>query len=259
MLKAIMFTGVFLLIVGHIVLAATFTSDNIGHQGFIIGAALSAIGVVMSLPTKIYLTLVLMTHEESRNKNFLRSADAQAQRKASVAHIRTATEDDAANLTALAQQTFEEAFADENTTANMQAYCESHFTEAIQREEIADPKRLTLIATHEGQLVGYLQLNWRAAPDCVTGENPVELQRLYVARTWHGSGVAHDLLRTAIERLAATATDTVWLGVWEHNLRAQAFYKKYHFIEVGEQTFQLGDDAQRDIILARNYLAEPQS
>ena len=45
--------------------------------------------------------------------------------------------------------------------------------------------------------------------------------------------------------------DVVWLDVWEKNLRAIAFYRKWGFIEVGEQTFQLGDDLQQDLLMAR--------
>jgi ribosomal protein S18 acetylase RimI-like enzyme len=43
----------------------------------------------------------------------------------------------------------------------------------------------------------------------------------------------------------------VWLGVWEHNPRAIAFYKKYGFISVGEHPFPLGGDLQRDIVMAK--------
>lgn len=32
----------------------------------------------------------------------------------------------------------------------------------------------------------------------------------------------------------------MWLGVWEHNSRARAFYRKWEFREVGQQIFQLG-------------------
>jgi ribosomal protein S18 acetylase RimI-like enzyme len=43
--------------------------------------------------------------------------------------------------------------------------------------------------------------------------------------------------------------ETLWLGVWEHNHRAQAFYRKWNFHEVGTHVFQLGDDPQTDILM----------
>tara|TARA_Y100001973_G_scaffold57761_1_gene85130 strand:+ start:3806 stop:3967 length:162 start_codon:yes stop_codon:yes gene_type:complete len=38
LLKTAMIFGVVLLVCGHIVLAVTFASDDIGHRGFILGA-----------------------------------------------------------------------------------------------------------------------------------------------------------------------------------------------------------------------------
>lgn len=81
LLKSAMILGICLLICGHIVLVVTFSNDAIGHHGFILGAAMSAIGVVLSLPTKIYLTILLMEHEESTNPNMTRSAEAQQRAK----------------------------------------------------------------------------------------------------------------------------------------------------------------------------------
>ena len=40
-----------------------------------------------------------------------------------------------------------------------------------------------------------------------------------------------------------------WLGVWERNPRAIAFYGKSGFIEVGSHVFMDGSDAQRDLVL----------
>lgn len=81
LLKSAMILGICLLVCGHIVLAITFSNDAIGPRGFILGAAFSAIGVVLSLPTKIYLTILLMEHEESTNPNMTRSAEAQQRAK----------------------------------------------------------------------------------------------------------------------------------------------------------------------------------
>lgn len=62
-LKVCMVVGICLLVIGHIVLSVTFVNEHIDHRGYILGAALSAIGIVLSLPTKLYLTVLLMEHE----------------------------------------------------------------------------------------------------------------------------------------------------------------------------------------------------
>lgn len=45
---------------------------------------------------------------------------------------------------------------------------------------------------------------------------------------------------------------TVWLGVWERNFRAQAFYKKYGFATVGQHVSRLGTDGQVDLVMVRS-------
>jgi ribosomal protein S18 acetylase RimI-like enzyme len=41
------------------------------------------------------------------------------------------------------------------------------------------------------------------------------------------------------------------LGVWEHNPRALAFYKRWGFEIVGRQAFLLGQDLQQDFVMVR--------
>ena len=88
--------------------------------------------------------------------------------------------------------------------------------------------------------------------DGVIGEKPIELVRLYVSRESLGSGVGAALMQACIREAKQRGYETLWLGVWEHNHRAQAFYRKWNFIEVGKHMFQLGDDAQTDILMQRS-------
>jgi ribosomal protein S18 acetylase RimI-like enzyme len=74
---------------------------------------------------------------------------------------------------------------------------------------------------------------------------------LYVSKEWHGKGVAQDLMAASIVMAEESNADHVWLGVWERNPRAIAFYRKLGFSEVGDHVFVLGADPQRDIIMTR--------
>jgi ribosomal protein S18 acetylase RimI-like enzyme len=55
----------------------------------------------------------------------------------------------------------------------------------------------------------------------------------------------------ALAAARVRGAETLWLGVWERNARAVAFYRKYGFTRVGEHTFVLGSDTQTDWLLAR--------
>jgi ribosomal protein S18 acetylase RimI-like enzyme len=57
---------------------------------------------------------------------------------------------------------------------------------------------------------------------------------------------------SAVEREAkARGARELWLGVWERNERAQAFYRKCGFRAVGTQIFVVGNDPQTDQVMLK--------
>jgi len=160
--------------------------------------------------------------------------------------VRRGTHSDALALSELASSTFAETFGAENTPENLAAHLQSSFGVAQQSVELADPDVLTLLAYMGKELVGYAQVRRKATPACVTEDRPVELHRFYVARTAHGRGVAAPLMHAA--RVAARDLGGLhlWLGVWERNPRAVAFYVKSGFTKVGSHHFVVGSDRQTD-------------
>jgi len=98
--------------------------------------------------------------------------------------------------------------------------------------------------------VGYAQLRSVRPPPCVDPAKAIELWRFYVASAWHGRGVSQELMAAVVQAARDAGGETLWLGVWERNPRAQAFYKKSGFVDVGTQTFLLGSDEQNDRVMA---------
>jgi len=166
--------------------------------------------------------------------------------------IRRGNAGDAGLLYELGARTFSETFAADNTPENMAAYLAAAFSPAQQAAELADPTALIQIAETRGVAIGYSMLRSGNVPAGVTGDNPIELVRLYVSRESLGSGVGAALMRACIEETQQRGYGTLWLGVWEHNARAQAFYRRWNFHDVGTHVFQLGDDPQTDILMQRS-------
>lgn len=164
--------------------------------------------------------------------------------------IRPASLSDAASLAAIAERTFRETFAAENSGENINLHCARKFSAEIQGEEIADPQLTTLLAEVAGELVGFAQLRLNQATSCVKSGRPAELHRIYVSGDWQGRGVANQLMRAIDAAAARAGSDCIWLGVWERNLKAIAFYSKCGFSVVGEHPFMLGHDRQSDLIMA---------
>ena len=165
--------------------------------------------------------------------------------------IRCGTIHDAALLAELGARTFADTFAVDNKPENMSAYLASAFSASLQAAELADLHTRFKIAERNGVAVGYAMLRAGNELDSVTGTKPVELVRLYVARESLGSGVGASLMQACIDEASQEGFETLWLGVWEHNHRAQTFYRKWNFREVGTHIFHLGDDPQTDLLMQR--------
>jgi len=165
--------------------------------------------------------------------------------------IRKAKSQDAGQLTKLAERTFRDTFEAMNTPEDMSLHCETHYSEAIQAREILDPEITTLVCEQQQELIGYAQLRCGEPPTCVQATRPFEILRLYVAKEWHGKGIAQDFMAESIAIAKLQGADQIWLGVWERNPRAISFYRKFGFVEVGDHVFPLGTDPQRDIIMVR--------
>jgi GNAT superfamily N-acetyltransferase len=167
------------------------------------------------------------------------------------ATIRYGTPADNMLLASLGRETFSETFAADNTPGNMAAYLAEAFGPGIQAGELADPATRFLIAEHEGRSIGYARLRSGPTPAAIVGQRPMEIVRFYIRKAWIGKGIGAQLMQACLHEAETAASDVVWLDVWERNLRAIAFYRQWGFAEVGAQAFRLGNDIQRDLLMAR--------
>jgi ribosomal protein S18 acetylase RimI-like enzyme len=164
--------------------------------------------------------------------------------------IRIASDGDGPLLAELGATTFTETFANDNSPEDMAAYLAEAFNVGRLREELADPDATFFIAEVDDVAAGYAKLRAGETTE-VEGETPIELVRLYVLRDWLGRGVGPALMEACLEHARRAGHRTIWLGVWERNWRAQAFYRKWGFVEAGDHVFQVGSDAQRDLLMVR--------
>jgi diamine N-acetyltransferase len=187
--------------------------------------------------------------------------------------LRFAGASDIVLLAELGARTFADSFADQNTPEDMAAYLASSFSPEIQAAELADPAARFLILERDGRPAGYAHLRFGPAPAVVggrltagwrepqsgsparaegSGGHAMEINRIYVDRAFHGQGLGARLMQACLDQARQAGCDRVWLGVWERNRRAIAFYHKWGFEQVGTQSFMLGSDRQTDWIMARD-------
>jgi len=164
--------------------------------------------------------------------------------------IRRATPADAAPLARVAEKIFRDTFGPDNRDEDIEAYVAQAYGEEPQRRELEDPNGVTLLVEDDGALIAFAQL--RLTSGSPHGE--VEIARFYVDHSQHGRGVAQALMAVVVETAHALGATKLWLGVWERNARAIAFYAKCGFVDTGSHPFLLGNDLQTDRIMVRTLV-----
>ena len=163
--------------------------------------------------------------------------------------IRRAVQTDAAALAVFGARSFEEAFGAQNRPEDLRAHLEQTFGVVRQTQEIANSEMVTLLAYLDTRLIGFAQLRNQAPAPGLLIDRPIELRRFYVDRPAQGKGIAQQLMRAVHAAARAFDAGTLWLGVWEHNPRAIAFYTKVGFVDRGSHDFYVGADRQTDRVL----------
>ena len=169
-------------------------------------------------------------------------------------YIRQATHKDVDLLVTLGKRTFFDTFAADNDPADIEQYLAQAFSrDQVQAELMASASTFLLAydtPNPGNQLLGYAHLKDNTEP-CVTGNHPLEVVRLYVDKGMIGKGYGAKLMQSCLDHAAQEGFDTIWLGVWEKNYRAQKFYARWGFQQVGSHDFLMGKDLQTDWILMR--------
>jgi ribosomal protein S18 acetylase RimI-like enzyme len=160
--------------------------------------------------------------------------------------------EDVLQLQYIGKETFSQAFSDINSPENMEKYLEESFAVNQLSVELNNEESQFYFAKSNDNVIGYMKLNTGSAQKENPKENALEIERIYVLKEYHGKKVGQMLYDKAIQVAEQKGVDHVWLGVWEKNQRAIAFYKKNGFTDFDQHVFMLGDDRQIDIMMKLN-------
>jgi ribosomal protein S18 acetylase RimI-like enzyme len=159
------------------------------------------------------------------------------------------TLDDLEKLQMIGRKTFEETFSASNSEENMRNYLEEGFAAEKLTAELNNQNSAFYFAMVKEEVVGYLKVNFGESQTELKDSKALEIERIYVAKEFHGKSVGQVLYDKAIQIAKQQDAEYVWLGVWEENPRAISFYKKNGFVEFDTHIFKLGDDEQTDIMM----------
>jgi diamine N-acetyltransferase len=163
--------------------------------------------------------------------------------------ITRANVNDSFELSHLAKTCFYDTFKDTCTDEDMHSFLEEYYSTEVLKKELADENEQCYFYTKNKINIGYILFkegNW--AFESLKRQKAIELKRLYVLKEFHGKGVAQALINFYLDFSKSNNFKVAWLGVWEYNERAKAFYKKNGFKDTGfNHPFPIGNTPQTDL------------
>ncbi|QUW20489.1 GNAT family N-acetyltransferase [Sporosarcina sp. Marseille-Q4063] len=158
-------------------------------------------------------------------------------------NIKKCNLEDSRTLQKISYETFDETFKDQNSPENMKAYLDRAFNLKQLAAELSNPSSQFYFVYFNHEVAGYLKVN--------TNDDSLEIERIYIKNNFQKHGLGKVLLNKAIEISMELNKKKIWLGVWEKNENAIAFYKKMGFEQTGVHSFHMGDEEQMDFIMTR--------
>ena len=164
--------------------------------------------------------------------------------------FRDALPADGPPLDVMARQIWIETFQHSCSRENLLLYLAGAYgPDGALLRDLADPAHRFRLAMAGDGIAGYAKLSPLWLDQAIVGANAVQLSQLYIARRWHGDGIAQALMTWVLDTARAESAASLVLTVWEDNTRARRFYERYGFVHVGDYAFQTGEQIDRDLIM----------
>ncbi|GEN83410.1 spermidine/spermine N(1)-acetyltransferase [Sporosarcina luteola] len=166
-------------------------------------------------------------------------------------NIKKCTLGDSHELREISYETFNETFKHQNSSNNMKAYLEKAFNLIQLKKELSNPSSQFFFVYFNNEVAGYLKVNTDNAQTEEMGDELLEIERIYIKNKFQKHGLGKYLLNKAMELAMEYKKTKIWLGVWEENENAIAFYRKMGFVQTGIHSFYMGDEEQVDLIMTK--------
>jgi ribosomal protein S18 acetylase RimI-like enzyme len=162
-----------------------------------------------------------------------------------------ATHDDCEKVAQLATKTFTESFGHLYRPENLAQHVGEKFSADYFKQALTSGD--TILMLHDdARMIGYAKVGHLGLPvKPPIPKGAQEIHRVYVDKGFQGRGLGKALMLHILSLPRIATAHTVFLGVWEENLRAQSLYMQYGFLPSGRYLYQVGDQADKEIIMAR--------
>ncbi|KRG13700.1 GNAT family N-acetyltransferase [Lederbergia galactosidilytica] len=168
--------------------------------------------------------------------------------------LKKCTHEDLLNLQKISYETFNDTFKEQNSPKNMKDYLDRAFSLEQLQKELTNNSSQFFFACFNNEVAGYLKVNVDEAQSEKMGNDVLEVERIYIKHNYQKLGLGKYLVNKAVEIALAFDKRKIWLGVWEKNENAIAFYEKMGFRQSGAHSFYMGDEQQIDLIMCKTLI-----
>ena len=166
-------------------------------------------------------------------------------------NIRKCSIEDTDLIISTGKETYFDTFQKMNSRETMAKYLEEAFEKTKIINEIENPDSHFYIVSIKNETAAYLKINYAPAQTDINDPDSLEIERIYVRKFFKGRGIGKELINFSIDKAKETNCSYTWLGVWEKNEAAIAFYKKRGFSVFATHKFKMGDELQSDLLLKK--------
>ena len=166
-------------------------------------------------------------------------------------NIKKCNVEDLPKLLEISYETFNETFKNQNSPENIKAYIERAFNLKQLEKELSNISSQFFFVYLNNEVAGYLKININDAQSEEMSDESLEIERIYIKRKFQKHGLGMYLLNKTIEIAMEFNKKKIWLGVWEKNENAIAFYEKMGFVQTGSHSFYMGNEEQVDFIMTK--------
>ncbi|MGY3743534.1 GNAT family N-acetyltransferase [Leuconostoc inhae] len=149
-------------------------------------------------------------------------------------------------------ETFTDTYGSQSDESDLYQYLEESYSLEKLKKEIENNNSLFYIFYDKNnEKMAYLKLNVENAQSESEFVDALEIERIYIRKSHQKKGLGRKMFNLALEKAFELNKKQIWLGVWEYNENAKLFYNHLGFEVVGEHRFNLGTDAQTDLLMAK--------
>ncbi|WP_198342248.1 GNAT family N-acetyltransferase [Pedobacter psychrophilus] len=152
-------------------------------------------------------------------------------------------------LQKISKETFLFAFANDNTPENLSDYFEKAFSIEALTKQISDHNSRFYFVYDDDKLAAYFKINIGESQTEIGANDGMELERIYIYPNHQNKKIGAFIINEVKIKGILEDKKYIWLGVWEHNLKAIKFYQNHGFKKFDSHIYYLGNDPQTDLMM----------